>query len=372
VAGNGTGGYSGDGAAATSAELYDPTGVAVDSAGNIYIAEQNNNRIRKVSTSGNISTVAGNGTKVYSGDGGAAISAELNQPAGVAVDSAGNIYIADYVNHSIRKVDTSGKISTVAGDGPGNGSYNGDGILATSAELYYPSGVAVDSAGNIYIADTINYRIRKVDASTGYISTVAGNGAHYGSIGDGGAAISAQLYNPEGVVVDSAGNIYIADSGNHRIRKVGTAAIQFAATAIGSSTTRNVVLQTDQYVEHYRHSRATIPRGQAGVRGGDGEWMHRRRHRRNLDRIRDHLHCPGDLYAGVLRPAARTVAGVHAFGKHDDRLCGGAEWHWHRAAGGANPWNDQYGGGQWELRLQRRWRRGDQRETQPTLWRGGG
>ena len=243
VAGNGTGGYSGDGAAATSAELYDPTGVAVDSAGNIYIAEQNNNRIRKVSTSGNISTVAGNGTKGYSGDGGAAISAELNQPAGVAVDSAGNIYIADYVNHSIRKVDTSGKISTVAGDGPGNGSYNGDGILATSAELYYPSGVAVDSAGNIYIADTINYRIRKVDASTGYISTVAGNGAHYGSIGDGGAAISAQLYNPEGVVVDSAGNIYIADSGNHRIRKVGTAAIQFAATAIGSSTTRNVVLQ---------------------------------------------------------------------------------------------------------------------------------
>ena len=242
VAGNGTGGYSVDGILATSAELYNPTGVAVDSVGNIYIADSYNNRVRKVDTSGYISTVAGTGPQGYNGDGILATSAELHQPNGVAVDSAGNIYIADFSNQRIRKVNAStGYISTVAGDG--TAAFNGDNSAANLAELNYPNGVAVDSAGNIYIADTINYRIRKVDASTGDISTVAGKGAPYGYSGDGGAAISAQLYNPEGVVVDSAGNIYIADSGNMRIRKVGTAAIQFAATAIGSSTTKNVVLQ---------------------------------------------------------------------------------------------------------------------------------
>jgi uncharacterized protein YjiK len=218
VAGNGTGGYSGDGGAATSAELSHPSGVTVDSAGNFYIADQTNNRIRKVTTTGIISTVAGNGTQGYSGDGGAATSAELNQPYGVTVDSAGNIYIADFLNNRVRKVTVStGKISTVAGDG--TGGYSGDGGAATSAELDGPTNVAVDSAGNIYIADSDNNRIRKVTASTGIISTVAGDGTA-GYSGDGGAATSADLNLAYGVALDASGNIYIGDWANHRVRKV--------------------------------------------------------------------------------------------------------------------------------------------------------
>jgi RHS repeat-associated protein len=218
VAGNGTAGYSGDGGSAISAELQGPSGVALDSAGNIYIADEQNNRIRKVTVStGYISTVAGTGTAGYSGDGGAAISAKLNVPYGVAVDSAGNIYIADEGNNRIRKVTSTGAISTVAGNG--TAGYLGDGGAATSAELYDPFGVGVDGAGNIYIADFANNRIREVTASTGYISTVAGNGTA-GFSGDGGAAISAELNYPIGVAVDSAGNIYITDGQNERIRKV--------------------------------------------------------------------------------------------------------------------------------------------------------
>ena len=217
VAGNVTGGYSGDGGAATSAELNSPSGIAVDSSGNIYFADSGNNRIRKVNSSGVISTVAGNGTQGYSGDGGAATSAELNYPAGVAVDSSGNIYIATW-DSRIRKVNSSGVISTVAGNGT-NG-YSGDGGAANSAELYYPDGIAVDSSGNIYIADIYNNRIRKVNSS-GVISTVAGNGTG-GYSGDGGAATSAELYYPYGIAVDSSGNIYIADSYNQRIRKVSS------------------------------------------------------------------------------------------------------------------------------------------------------
>ncbi len=219
VAGNGTAGYSGDGGAATSAEINFPYGVAVDSAGNIYIADNGNQRIRKVTVStGIISTVAGNGIVGYSGDGGPATSAELDSPTGVAVDSAGNIYIADLENYRIRKVTAStGKISTVAGTG--TQGYSGDGGPATSAELYYATGVAVDSAGNIYISDVVNERIRKVTAATGIINTVAGDGTG-GFSGDGGLATSAELSAPWGVAVDTAGNIYISDVSNQRIRKV--------------------------------------------------------------------------------------------------------------------------------------------------------
>ena len=220
VAGNGSYYYSGEGGPATSASLYYPAGVAVDGAGNLYIADTNAQLIHEVDISGNISTVAGNGGYGYGGDGGAGTSASLDYPYGVAVDSAGNIYIADTDNQRIRKVDaTTHTITTVTGNG--TAGYSGDGGAATSASLDYPYGVAVDGAGNLYIADTFNQRIRKVDASTHDISTVAGNGTA-GYSGDGGAATSAILDHPHGVAVDGAGNLYIADEGNQRIRKVDT------------------------------------------------------------------------------------------------------------------------------------------------------
>ncbi len=222
VAGNGTQGFSGDGGPATSASLYYPTGVVVDSAGNLYIADSSNNRIRKVS-SGTITTVAGNGTQGFSGDGGPATSASLYYPDGVAVDLAGNLYIADSSNNRIRKV-SSGTITTVAGNG--TQGFSGDGGPATSASLYYPDGVSVDSAGNLYIADTRNCRIRKVSGGT--ITTFAGN-ENWGFSGDGGPAASAWLYDPHGVAVDSAGNLYIADTSNNRIRKVSGGTITTVA-----------------------------------------------------------------------------------------------------------------------------------------------
>jgi hypothetical protein len=222
-AGNGTVGFSGDGGDPNAAQLTNPYGVAVDSAGNIYIADTNNNRIRKITVStGIITTVAGTGgAGGPGGDGGQAISAQLDNPYGVSLDSAGNIYIADAANNRIRKVTVStGIITTVAGNGTtGSG---GDGGQAISAQLDYPSGVSVDSAGNIYISDLSNHRIRKVTVSTGIITTVAGNGTT-GSGGDGGAATSAQLNSPFGVSVSSAGNIFIADTGNHCTRMVPVA-----------------------------------------------------------------------------------------------------------------------------------------------------
>jgi Cep192 domain 4/NHL repeat len=233
VAGNGTYGFSGDGGPATSAELSSPFGVAVDSAGNLFIADLSNQRIRKVDISGNISTVAGNGTQGFSGDGGPATSASLWGPTGVAMDAAGNLYIADQSNNRIRKVDTSGNISTVAGNG--TQGFSGDGGPAASTELYYPYGVAVDGAGNLYIADQANQRIRKVDTS-GNISTVAGNGT-YGFSGDGGPATSAWLASPAGVAVDGAGNLYFADFSNQRVREVAGAASAPAATISPTSLT---------------------------------------------------------------------------------------------------------------------------------------
>ena len=216
IAGGDTIGYSGDDGAATAAGLWYPFGVAVDGIGNVYIADGGNNRIRKVNPLGIISTIAGSGTRGYSGDGGPATAAALYTPQGVAVDGSGNVYIADAFNNRIRKVTPSGRISTIAGNGILG--YSGDGGAAISAEFETPSSVAVDGRGNVYIADVGNNRIRIVTPS-GIISTIAGTGT-LGYSGDGRAAISAKLYFPYSVAVDGSGNVYIADWGNNRIRKV--------------------------------------------------------------------------------------------------------------------------------------------------------
>jgi sugar lactone lactonase YvrE len=234
VAGNGTKGYNGDGGAAVSAELFNPIGIAFDSAGNLYIADDHNFRIRKVSPSGIITTVAGGGQMGFAGDGGAATSASLNQPHDVAVDSSGNLYIADSYNFRIRKVDSSGIITTVAGNG--TEGFGGDGGAAISAELGYPGSIAVDSMGNLYIEEVLGDRrsnIRKVSTS-GIISTVAGKGTTDGFSGDGGAAILAEFSYPYGVGLDSSGNLYIVDSGNNRIRKVNTSGV--ISTVAGGGT----------------------------------------------------------------------------------------------------------------------------------------
>jgi trimeric autotransporter adhesin len=220
VAGNRTVGFSGDGGLATSARLDYPYGNAIDASGNIYIADTDNNRIRMVTKStGIITTVAGNGTVGFSGDGGLATSARLYYPRAVAIDASGNIYIADTWNDRIRMVTKStGIITTVAGNKTARNG-NRDGGLATSTRLRYPLAVAIDTSGNIYIADTYNRRIRMVTKSTGIITTVAGNGT-VGFSGDGGLATSARLYYPQGLSVDASGNIYIADTRNDRIRMV--------------------------------------------------------------------------------------------------------------------------------------------------------
>ena len=205
-----------DGGPAVEAELYNPAGVAVDGAGNLYIADASNNGIRKVDSTGTITTIAGTGEFGFSGDGGPAVAAQLRSPRGVAVDSAGNVYIADSSNRRIRKIDSTGTITTIAGTG--RLGFSGDGGPAVAAQLRSPYGVAVDGAGNLYIADASNNGIRKVD-STGTITTIAGTGES-GFSGDGGPAVEAELRSPYGVAVDSAGNVYIADSSNWRIRKI--------------------------------------------------------------------------------------------------------------------------------------------------------
>jgi sugar lactone lactonase YvrE len=259
------GGFIGDGGMATSGALVQPVALAFDKSGNYYIADGGGNRVRKVSAGGKIVTVAGTGVSGYGGDGGAATSAKLFYPAGVTVDGAGNLYIADSFNGVVRKVDTSGIITTFASDPNFSGlwnmasdtagnlyvadngscviwkitsggtvsvvagslflcSYAGDRGPATSAQLNAPYGVAVDSKGNIYIGDSGNNRIRKVIASTGIITTLAGNGT-CGFSGDGGPATAAELCFPLGVTVDTQGNVSFADELNVRIRKVSQGVI---------------------------------------------------------------------------------------------------------------------------------------------------
>ena len=259
VAGTGVAGYAGDGGPATAAQFNFPSGMGRDAQGNLYVADAANSVIRKFSVGGAISTVAGNGTQGYSGDGGPATQAQLAFPTGVAVDSAGNLFIADFFNACVRKVDASGNISTlvsaagflvrgVAVDGSGNVYYSGwfegvwkvdtlggvtrvagngtpgfggDGGPATSAQTAGVAGLAVDSQGNLYFAEVTNSDIRKVSAG-GTITTVAGN-QQFGYSGDGAAATSARLNGPTDVRVDAGGNLYIVDSSNNVIRKVNAA-----------------------------------------------------------------------------------------------------------------------------------------------------
>jgi len=286
VAGDGTPGFSGDGGPATLAQLQYPYGVAVDGAGNLFIADYSNNRVRKVTPDGMISTIAGNGTQGFSGDGGPATSAQLYYPDGLALDAAGNLYIADGGNYRIRKVTPAGVISTVVGNGYG---FGGDGGPATSAQLSIPASVAVDASGNLFIADAANNRIRKVTPD-GVISTVAGNGTQ-GFGGDGGPATSAQLSNPESVAVDVAGNLFIADTGNNRIRMVtpagvistvaGSGSLGFGgdggpATSAQLSGPTSVAVDAvgNLFVADYGNSRIrkVTPAGAISTVAGDGTW----------------------------------------------------------------------------------------------------
>jgi hypothetical protein len=219
IAGNGTAGYAGDGNPATMAKLNNPAAVIADMVGNVYIADYENNRIRKINAAGIISTIAGNGVAGYTGDGMQATAAQIYHPNGVLSDALGNIFFCDYSNHCVRKINASGIISTIAGTGIGG--YGGDGGPATLAQLYYPTNIALDRTGNIYIADAANQRIRKIN-TTGNISTVAGTGTA-GYTGDNIAATTAGLNNPYGVTVDALGNIYVGDQINDRVRKISTA-----------------------------------------------------------------------------------------------------------------------------------------------------
>ena len=231
VAGNGGTGFGGDGAAATDANITSPRAIAIDSAGNLFIADAYN-RVREIlKDSGTIITVAGNGGAGFGGDGGAATDANLNDVTGIAVDTAGNLFIADSSNNRVREVlKDSGTIITVVGNG--DWGYSGDGGSATDAQISPPHSVAVDRSGNLFIASPFNHAIREVVKATGQIITVAGNGL-YGSQGDGGPATSAMLQFPYSVAVDDAGNIYIADNDSARIRKV------FASTGVITTVAGN-------------------------------------------------------------------------------------------------------------------------------------
>jgi len=233
IAGTGSSGYNGDAIPATTAQLHTPNIIAIDSSNNIYIADEYNHRIRKIGTDGIIYTIAGTGTGGYTTDGIAATASELFNPYGIAVDLWGNVYIGDQGNNRVRKIGPDGIINTISGTGIAG--YSGDGIAATVAQLNVPDGLAADNAGNIYVADHANDRIRKIDA-TGIITTFAGTGTA-GYTGDGLAATVEEINHSSQVAIDAAGNVYITD-GNGRARMVGTDGIihTIAGTGVYSST----------------------------------------------------------------------------------------------------------------------------------------
>lgn len=230
-AGTSLGGYSGDGGPATAAHMDNPVGLAMDKHGNLYIGDGYFHNIRMVDAAGIIHTIAGTTVNGFTGDGGPATAALLNQARAIAVDTSDNIYFVDYDNYRVRKIDATGIISTVAGNG--SSTFSGDGGPATAAGMW-PGGVAVDVAGNIYISS--DNRIRKISASTGIITTIAGNGAT--SLGsDGIAATASPLSSPDGIAIDKAGNIYLAEYGHSRVRKINTSGIIYTVAGTGVSLT---------------------------------------------------------------------------------------------------------------------------------------
>ena len=229
-AGTGVAGFSGDGGQAAQAQFDAPLGLCVAPSGSIYVNDEGNGRVREISTSGIITTVAGNGTTVSSGDGGQATAAGMVIPIRCAVDGSGNLFIVDQGAFKIRKVDGNGIITTYAGTGAQG--FSGDGGPATLAEFNNPTWATVDASGNVYVSDQFNHRVRRVDAASGIITTVAGNGDNaFG--GDGGPATAASMSYPGGTVVDSSGNLFIVDGGNSRIREVTGGVI---TTVAGTAT----------------------------------------------------------------------------------------------------------------------------------------
>ena len=236
AAGNGVAGFGGDGGWCLLAKLDDPGTIGFDGAGNLYITDVQNNRVRKVNTLGVITTIAGNGISGFSGDNGPATLAQLNGIQSIAVDAAGNVFIAEWGDHRIRKVNTTGIISTIAGTG--TSGYNGDGIPAISAKLNYPTLGTVDNVGNVFFSDYNNSRVRKINTS-GIISTVAGCGL-IGDSGDGGPATAAKLGGPTYLYVRPSGEIYIPDNIHSRIRKVGLDGVITAFAGGGVSTSDGI------------------------------------------------------------------------------------------------------------------------------------
>ncbi len=222
-AGDGIAGYSGDGGSCAAAQLHTPAYITLDNFGNLFIVDFDNNVIRKINTLGIISTIAGNGIQGYGGDNGPATAANLSAPTGVACDRFGNLYIADWGNNLIRKVNSSGIITTVAGIAGGVGGYSGDNGLAFAARLNEPAGITLDYSGNIYFSDLGNYRVRKINTD-GVISTIAGNGTP-GYSGDNGPATAAQFVYLGYLAVSSSDEVYVADWENRRVRKVSTLGI---------------------------------------------------------------------------------------------------------------------------------------------------
>ncbi len=236
IAGNG-GSTVGDGGPAVSAAIYSPYWVAFDSKGNTYITDGGHNSVRKVSLTGIITTVVGTGVSGYSGDNGPATAAKIATAVGLAFDPNDNLFICDYYNNRIRRIDTFGIITTVAGNG--SASFNGDNIAATSAAVSMPHCIALDAAGNMYITEAGSNRVRKVN-TTGTITTIAGNGLA-GYAGDNGPATNASLEFPYGIALDAAGNVFFADSYYGVVRKIDAAGIittiagNTAATSLGDN-----------------------------------------------------------------------------------------------------------------------------------------